>query len=650
MKKCLATHRECCPSRLHGADVFVPTRLLDVGNDSIRLIESEHEIDEGADRSFVALSHCWGLVPIIRTLRENYDAHRKSINTEQLSKTFREAIHTTRKLGYRYIWIDSLCIIQDDEEDWNKEAATMCDVYQCAVLTIAATHAPGGDTGCFAPRDGLLQLPFYIEVPHVTATDAHIRIVFASYGRTSVVGGGDAVLFRRSWVLQEQLLSHRILMFDGTSLKWECLSMHGSETSPTSGTTRYTNYHKAVRTGIMDDHEYFDPPKGAKTLPQDHVFWAQMQVQYWCEMVMEYTHRGMTKPEDRLVALSGIAKALNRHTNKEYWAGLWSQYFTTGLLWGISHGSGIFLTSYNASDTGQNEKSRHKDAIAPSWSWASVTTAVLYGQGELLNFDRICDVVNVSVSGSVKIQTGSATIRGHVRRGYLNPVYPHAIQEAVAELPHMTAPPPTKRRRLEYSNFKDRLFDPDRYFLISEKHPAPSLKDTSPLNTSKNGNFRLMRGCFQPDELIDPCTEITFIAIAQRHFGSQLTSLLHTHDDEAALRVHTLALVPTEGKPGEYRRVGLAIWEQCAWYGYLCGWKDERDRRVYRPANYLDNGYFQDDSWWDWLARKIWWDDLEALNECKKGKHKHAYKADTLPELGMYHPNIKVSEETVVII
>ncbi|KAH7346932.1 heterokaryon incompatibility protein-domain-containing protein, partial [Pyrenochaeta sp. MPI-SDFR-AT-0127] len=336
MDACVNGHDKCRPSAIGDATSFIPTRLLDVSNGSIRLIESRDEIREGSDRRFVALSHCWGLVPIIRTLKENYKEHCESIAPERLSKTFQEAIHTTRKLGYRYIWIDSLCIKQDDEADWAAEAATMCDVYQCAVLTIAAAHAPGGDVGCFAERDGLLKLPIYVELPETASSTSPTRVLFTSYGRVKDVGGGDPALYGRAWVLQEQLLSPRMLIFDGQQIKWECLTMHGSESSPTSGTTRHGLYHKFVRSGIMDEYEYFDHVDAKEEQFQDTHFWARLKHQYWCFIVMDYTHRGMTKSKDRLVALAGIGKALERHTKNTYLAGLWSEHFTTGLLWFIA--------------------------------------------------------------------------------------------------------------------------------------------------------------------------------------------------------------------------------------------------------------------------------------------------------------------------
>jgi hypothetical protein len=274
----------------------------------------------------------------------------------------------------------------------------------------------------------------------------------------------------------------------------------------------------------------------------------------------------------------------------------------------------------------------------------------MFAETELINYDRICEVLNVEVSGSIDRQVGSATIQGHVRRGYVNPVYSSSIPEARADMLHMVAVPPTGRKGLEYKSFKGRSYHPGDYFLFSEKCPIPSKKQPSKVDISKYGTFRLMRGSFRPDELIDPCTELTFIAIAQQHFGSSLTSMLHTHDDAAALKVHALALVPANNKSDEYKRVGLAIWDQCAWYGYLCGWKDERDRRVYRPGNLSEEGYVQDDTWWDKVARKTYWDDLEALDVCEVGGHEHGYERDRMPEFGRYHRDVVVGEETVIIL
>ncbi|KAF1964876.1 HET-domain-containing protein, partial [Bimuria novae-zelandiae CBS 107.79] len=373
MKRCLDGHEACRGGSDTAVGSWVPTRLIDVADDAVRLVELKDVVQDGEDRRYVALSHCWGKILIIRTLLENYEQHKRNIDSGKLSKTFREAIHVTRKLGLRYIWIDSLCIIQDSKSDWEAEAATMCDVYRNAVVTIAAASAPGGDVGCFQDRDGIVQLPFLVDISS-TASEPNVdtekprQLVFTSYGRTQQADGpiAEPPLYGRSWVLQEQLLSPRMLIFDDLQLRWECNASHGSERTPLGGISRHIGHHKAIRTGIFASDEFFSIPSMA-----DKAQAAKYQLQYWMHTVMDYTHRGMTKPSDRLVAIDGIAQALSRHTTQTYYAGLWSQDFWLGLLWSIPHTAEYTPTTTDAFDFDANPHVRHADAIAPSWSWTS---------------------------------------------------------------------------------------------------------------------------------------------------------------------------------------------------------------------------------------------------------------------------------------
>lgn len=131
----------------------LPTRLLDVGDSDhpIRLWESA----SSAKGEYACLSHCWGSHQLLRTLIGNLEAFKHDgIPWDQLPKTFQEAITFTRSLGLQYLWIDSLCIVQDDISDWNKEAANMAAIYQNSFITLAATDAANSREGLFhyAPR------------------------------------------------------------------------------------------------------------------------------------------------------------------------------------------------------------------------------------------------------------------------------------------------------------------------------------------------------------------------------------------------------------------------------------------------------------------------------------------------------------------
>ncbi len=403
----------------------------------------------------------------------------------------------------------------------------------------------------------------------------------------------------------------------------------------------------------MDDLEYFDDAD-ADTKRQawmEHDFYSRLKHMYWCNLVMDYTHRGMTKSTDRLVALAGVARALNRHTKSQYLAGLWSEHFASGLLWSISHTQQFTESAARGFDVKKNAMIRHEQNLAPSWSWAAVTAPVMYDSNKMLNYDRICDVLHTSVSGSTDKQSGRAEIRGHIRQGYVNPVYPHTIPEAAAKYPHMTTVEPTGIRGHEETNFKGRMFHPNDYFLFSESPPSTGSANTTTDRRITHGNFRFVRGSFRPDQIIDPAQEITFLAIAQQHSGAQLTSRLDSHQDDDALQVHSLALVPTADGKGEYTRVGLAVWDECSWYGYLCGWKDPRDRIVERPGRWTDDGrLWEEEGLWERISRKLWWDDMELYEETEKGAHVHGYQVNCLPDLGKYHGKVTVEEKTFVIV
>lgn len=607
LKKCLDSH-DGCPQESSSAISWLPTRLIDVANDTIRLVETKEAIHGGEDRRYVSLSHCWGRVQIIRTLLKNIDEHKSRIDPKLLSKTFQEAIYVVRKLGFRYIWIDSLCITQDDGSDWEAEAATMCDVYRYATVKIAAAPTSGGDVGCFQARDGLIQFPFLVELPSSPASESKgdsatpRTLIFTSYGRTehsTVV----PPLYGRSWVLQEQLLSPRMVIFDGPQVRWECNTCHGSERTPFGGLSRHIGHQKVLRAGIFNDQEFFSIPDIANKETA-----ARYQLNYWMSTVMEYTHRGMTKASDRLVAIEGIAQALSRHTKKKYYAGLWEQDFWLGLLWSISHESEYTPQVPDAFSPSHNPHIRHVPAIAPSWSWASVTVPVFYPVPDIVNLHRMCDILSIHVTGTPAVKSGAVKLSAHLRTGYIDAIYPFANREAAQSHPQMTAREPTGAKHL--ITYRSRSFHPNDFFIFSDTPP-----DSATNRFSGGQNWRLVRGSFRPDEVIPSSTQLTFLAVAQWHVGRENpASFTRTHRPSDPLTVWSIALVPTGAADNEYRRVGFAVWEDCAWYGYMCG-------VVTRPGR----GVEREGGWKGMLAgthlEKMGW----GGEEVGRGKHTHEW-------------------------
>jgi hypothetical protein len=208
-----STH-ECGPkggSRL-------PTRLLDVGDEITPNILRLDCSEERISKNYVALSHRWGDVnvhPPFCTYRSNVDRFRERIHFDELPQTFKDAVTITRAIGIRYLWIDSLCIIQRDDDDWRKESARMEEVFSGAYCTIVASRAAGTHAGILGPHPRERQCtalqkgsepPFYV----CDAIDDFRNDVELGH------------LNKRGWVFQEKALSRRSIYFTENQLYWEC--------------------------------------------------------------------------------------------------------------------------------------------------------------------------------------------------------------------------------------------------------------------------------------------------------------------------------------------------------------------------------------------------------------------------------------------
>lgn len=220
-------HSLCQNSDEHGDKILaVPTRLLHVGTSkypNLRLCN----VPPGTN--YASLSHCWGKHVPIKLLSSNLTAFLKNIEISKLPRTFREAIEVVRHLDIEYIWIDSLCIIQDSKEDWASEAALMHQVYSNAIVNIAADDARDGTEGLFRDRDP--RLCELVEVD-VSWTKHHRGIYKAVDNALWQSNMEKSMLNSRAWILQEQRLSPRILHFGKTQLLWECQTGKACETLP----------------------------------------------------------------------------------------------------------------------------------------------------------------------------------------------------------------------------------------------------------------------------------------------------------------------------------------------------------------------------------------------------------------------------------
>lgn len=140
---------------------YLPTRLIDVRQDQPLRLVSSRDLDQARGKvRYATLSYCWGTLDehsLLKTKRTNLDSYQVEIPTQSLPITFRDAIRTVRSLDIPYLWIDSLCIVQDDIEEWQREATQMKNVYSCGTINIAASDGVDASHGCYPNSDGSLQ-------------------------------------------------------------------------------------------------------------------------------------------------------------------------------------------------------------------------------------------------------------------------------------------------------------------------------------------------------------------------------------------------------------------------------------------------------------------------------------------------------------
>lgn len=235
LKDCLTNHATCSYM-----ESLLPTRVIDVGSAT----QDPHlHISNGETGRYVTLSHCWGGSSPITTTTDTIGSRTMGIQLCTLPKTFQDAVLITRDFGVRYLWIDSLCIIQDSGEDWEREAARMGEVYANGYVMLAADSSENCHGGCFPQTAGLTQGSFpiavegpcgrnskvYCQLTNVL-TDDRGEVCHRLYDPQS--GFRRNALDTRGWTLQERILAPRILHFGKSEIGWECAGKRACRAFP----------------------------------------------------------------------------------------------------------------------------------------------------------------------------------------------------------------------------------------------------------------------------------------------------------------------------------------------------------------------------------------------------------------------------------
>ncbi|PVH69103.1 HET-domain-containing protein, partial [Cadophora sp. DSE1049] len=336
LSECLKTHSKCAPWASTPKQRN-PSRLLDIESsvDIIKLCCP----DPGPVLEYATLSHRWEADNLLRLLTTNIELFMEGIPMDILSDTFRDAVCACRQLNVRYLWIDSLCILQDSKCDWTEESSRMGEVYRNCHFCLAAIAASDGDKALYTKRDPLIVKPLFRRTTETwydgdTAFEADLyRIHLGSVDTKEI---DDSNLQTRGWVFQERALAPRTLYIGASELFWGCHGTFASEKWPRGMPTR-KGLDIRLRNAVLMANENL----GSKV---------------WAEMLRIYTSTKLTEEEDRLVAFSGIAKLFEDQSSGHYLAGLWSKHLHHELLW-----------SCNDDD---KQVTRSEAYVAPTWSWA----------------------------------------------------------------------------------------------------------------------------------------------------------------------------------------------------------------------------------------------------------------------------------------
>lgn len=401
-------HPECDPRVVEKSPGFFPKRLLDLGstneNGTIKLV-TRIPGDKMLAASYATVSHCWGKAKTLKLLSNNIETLKNDgIDLDSLPISYKEAIHFATALDIRYLWIDSLCIIQDDPQDWFSEASVMDKVYLGCDICIALAGAAENSEPSFARRSHSQIRPIRITAEwdgsHVK--DYTIRDGFMSRDYTS------SVLAQRAWVVQESVMSHRTLSLGKIQAWYQCLENVACETYPGW-------IPKVLNPSI--DH--------SNVLSKSDDLW-QYRHKTWESTVERYSDAKLTYISDRLIAFRGITNFYSSRLEEQALAGLWRSQLPFQLLWRTLTSN--TLDGREAGLDNDGPVRRPRPLRAPTWSWLSIEGRVQFyhtytlGLAEEGSVTALCTVQHVQVDESLR-DGQSYVVEGRITlQGALHPI------------------------------------------------------------------------------------------------------------------------------------------------------------------------------------------------------------------------------------
>ncbi|KAF5026434.1 hypothetical protein F66182_1499 [Fusarium sp. NRRL 66182] len=518
----------------------MPSRLLDLGEGNSttwRIFETRERVD------YIALSHRWS-AHTPQLLSTNRDSFFRGRPDSMLPRDYQDVISICRAIPIRYLWIDSLCIFQNDEGvDFRREAPIMVDIYRHAFLTLSLCW-DFANAGIFLktrPRS-FLRAPSnpYIRklasaCPNPGSWSGGYAFVVSLdvHGRDFHANVSDALINRRAWVLQERCLSRRILYLGNEQLYWEC----------SNGPS-----------GLVASESAFGRLTSGDVRPSIPISPSRLSGEAWRKLIQTYTKCHLSFERDRLVAVSGLARSISNNTGCIYFAGIWLEYWATNLFWMPdttrcpSSGPGSMNPEQAAAEA------KHMSTV-PSWSWAGFLGSV-----------SMCDVV-------VPGQSPSSVSIGKSESDEVR--YLAMLIKPSAQLPESDwyAPAgrailkirccliPAKFDKVMNKNLLQQITTPESSVtlyclqegeLLAESLDCLQFSDQSGRSGGSKLDCRLSRP-------VDPTLRCFAVPIFLKEYGYE--------DFHKALFYGLLIQEVSDNQTGEFFRIGTLIEQRCEYYG-----------------------------------------------------------------------------------
>jgi hypothetical protein len=400
--------QECLTMHDHwktGDSRFMPSTLIQISINSTGYhLQVAHWTLDQQPAPYTCLSYCWGQDQPYKMTRQRLEESNGLLQFDNLPKTIQDAVKVTTNLGYEYLWVDSICIVQDDEQDKLEQIPKMSLIYANAVVTIAAATSDNVFGGFLQERN-VHDITSILPFEHPDGRVGAAGLANTTY-KEQEKDFSPTPLDDRAWILQERLLASRTLEYRERQLRFFC---------PSAGNK--PGYSDGGRDGPV--HDGFSVRANLRSLPSSFPSHYDF-LRTWFEIVEGYTHRKLSVPTDRILAISGVAAKFARIMNYDnmYVAGHWKPGIIHSLLWHCAYGDR------------HPSKARNLPYQAPTWSWTSLNGAIIYSwsldrrfsESNWLKLDSEAELVNAEYElQDQKAPFGAAnmarlTIKGQIKR------------------------------------------------------------------------------------------------------------------------------------------------------------------------------------------------------------------------------------------